>query len=291
MTYVPIDTHFPTNPKVLGLSDSAFRVYVEAACYAKEHLTDGLITHTAGKKMHRRGKKVCDELVDSGLWREHPEGYEIHGWLGRNKSRAEVEEMARLRAKSGHLGGKEKANRAKQTSSKVLAKSKQTSGKTLAKSKQTPSKTPSKIYPEYRVQSTEGEANASPRVEPKGSTIAPTPPRNEHWDAMEAVFHYSPAGDEAKLWGKLCRDYREMGLTGPDILEASRLYDRDMGDVAKTPTALRKHAQRLLANPARRGTKMSPRDLLDLGAQLGRSGDSTGTRRGEGRLPELGPAA
>jgi hypothetical protein len=66
MSWVRLDDNFADHPKVIGLSDSAFRLYVEALCYANRYLTDGAIPYVAFTNMH--SPNGDQELIDSGLW-------------------------------------------------------------------------------------------------------------------------------------------------------------------------------------------------------------------------------
>jgi hypothetical protein len=100
MTWVKIDDGFPENPKVVGLSDRAFRVHVRALCYASQHLTDGFIPAAKAKEW---GTKHVADLVRAGLWKvcEQPTGYFIHDFLDYNPSREEIESQRRVRSDAG----------------------------------------------------------------------------------------------------------------------------------------------------------------------------------------------
>lgn len=73
-------------------------------------------------------------------------------------------------------------------------------------------------------------------------------PRNELWDALEAVFGYRPRlPQECKLWGRICKDLREGGATPAEVLAAARAWPRLFPGATLTPTALVKHFSALLA--------------------------------------------
>lgn len=80
MEWCKLYATFATDPKVIGLSDRAFRAYVEAMCYATLHETDGAYYWPQAK--------VLPELQAAGLV---DEGGTIHGWLSRQRTRAEVD--------------------------------------------------------------------------------------------------------------------------------------------------------------------------------------------------------
>jgi hypothetical protein len=79
---VSIDVDLPTHPKMLGASDRAFRVWVEALCYARKYRTDGAIP---ASWLSARGvtDDVISELVTRGAWDQNGTGPVIHGYLDR----------------------------------------------------------------------------------------------------------------------------------------------------------------------------------------------------------------
>lgn len=104
MTWVRIDDKFPNHPRIVGLSDAAFRTHITALCYAAEYLTDGSIPTSAMRGIGPR--KAAAELETAGLWTRTDHGWMIRDYLDYNPSRADVEDkreaarhrMARVRA-------------------------------------------------------------------------------------------------------------------------------------------------------------------------------------------------
>src|SRR5688500_12477996 len=92
MTWVKLDDNFPDHPKVVNLSDSAFRSYVEALCYSSRLLTGGFIPH---RITHKRASK---ELTAAGLWVEVEGGFQIHDFHVYNPPSEEVKERRRQAA-------------------------------------------------------------------------------------------------------------------------------------------------------------------------------------------------
>lgn len=84
LPWIRFDTTLPDNPKILQLCSvkdghrAAF-VYCCGLAYAGKHGTDGFIP---GEAIGRCNGKPADaaRLVDVGLWRTAPGGWEIHGW-------------------------------------------------------------------------------------------------------------------------------------------------------------------------------------------------------------------
>ena len=101
MTYAKFDDTFWSHPKVVGLTNEAFRLHVSAICYAAHHLTDGFIPTAITRQL----LPECDrghvrELVDAGLWSGVRNGYQIHDYTEWNRSKAQVEKWR----KSGSKG-------------------------------------------------------------------------------------------------------------------------------------------------------------------------------------------
>lgn len=74
--WVKLDDHFAGHPKIQRLSDAAFRLHVEAMCYAGLHESDGWLPVRVVS--HRR--RQVAELLHAGLWSKDQEGYQIHDW-------------------------------------------------------------------------------------------------------------------------------------------------------------------------------------------------------------------
>lgn len=116
MAWLRIDDSFVTHPKVVSLSDKAFRLHVAALCYCARHLTDGVITPAALLTLSHaasitRPSRVHDQLVSAGLWEPVDNCWRIHDWADWNPTADQVraqrsaakERMRRIRS-----GGKSK---------------------------------------------------------------------------------------------------------------------------------------------------------------------------------------
>lgn len=80
MSYVLLDDGFPDHPKLLALSDAAFRAHVRAMCWAKRQRTGGQIPRGAVPQLTLGKRKVVAELEQSKLWEVTPDGWAIHDW-------------------------------------------------------------------------------------------------------------------------------------------------------------------------------------------------------------------
>lgn len=114
MTWVKIDDHLPTHPKVIGLSDKGFRLYVASICFSSANLTDGEIPGAALTALGGT-PKLAAELVDAGLWdTTFRKGWCVHDYLAYNRSKLKAQEISGKRAEAGSKGLAKRWENAKQ---------------------------------------------------------------------------------------------------------------------------------------------------------------------------------
>ncbi len=88
MAWVRVHDGAMTHPKIAGLSDKAFRLWIWGLSYAQQHLTDGVITIAA---VPSRLVRATDDLVRARLWDRDADGIlTVHDYLDWNDSRATV---------------------------------------------------------------------------------------------------------------------------------------------------------------------------------------------------------
>ncbi len=108
MPWIRIDENAMEHPKIGGLSDGAFRLWVQGLAFCQKFLTDGAITDQAMRGLRAFSTKRRDVLVDSGLWDGNERGVTVHDYLDWNDSREHVqnarqvarERMQKLRGSS-----------------------------------------------------------------------------------------------------------------------------------------------------------------------------------------------
>jgi hypothetical protein len=106
VAWVKLDDGFAEHPKVLAISDAAFRLYIVGLCYANRHLTDGRLPHlwlTGGRG--RSVPKAAHQLVAAGLWEHDDLGYCIHDYLQHQTCREDVNSYITARREAGRRGG------------------------------------------------------------------------------------------------------------------------------------------------------------------------------------------
>lgn len=110
MSWVRLDDNFCDHPKVVGLSDRAFRLHVEALCYCGRFLTDGEVSAQAitylGTKV-RRPERAVAELIAAGLWDRVGKAYRIHNYLRYQPSAVEAGRRRAALVRAGQIGGRQ----------------------------------------------------------------------------------------------------------------------------------------------------------------------------------------
>jgi hypothetical protein len=111
--WAKIALNLADNPKVIGLSDSAFRAFIEAILYSRQHLTDGFLDRRVVAK--RWGLDVAAELTSNDpanpSWLEVEGGFEIHHFCEYQMTNEDVERKRESQRLKGMKSGE--ARRAK----------------------------------------------------------------------------------------------------------------------------------------------------------------------------------
>lgn len=98
MPWTRLDDGFYANPKILALSDRAFRLYVVSLNWSVAHLTDGNVTNVAAAAAlpqvgSAARKRTIRELIDAGLWLETDvDSWRIRAFSEFQETKAQVEE-------------------------------------------------------------------------------------------------------------------------------------------------------------------------------------------------------
>ena len=116
LPWIRFDTSLPDNPKILLLlsvkdGHRAAFVYCCSLAYSGKHGTDGFIPAEALSRVNGRNIDA-ERLVDVGLWRECPGGWEINGWADKQESNDETK-ARRARAQAAAQKRWEKEREAK----------------------------------------------------------------------------------------------------------------------------------------------------------------------------------
>lgn len=100
--FVRIHHGYDEHPKVMPLSDAAFRAHIGAICWASRNEGRYRIPKTvAGKKWR---PKVIRELLDAVLFEDRGDTYEVHDYLDFNRSAEEIAAYREARGEAGSVG-------------------------------------------------------------------------------------------------------------------------------------------------------------------------------------------
>ena len=93
MAWIKIDDSFPDHPKIVELSDKAFRVHISGLCYCGKYLTDGKVPMRIAARFADDDVSILAELTTVGLWKEDlpNNGFVIHDYLTHQTSKEQVE--------------------------------------------------------------------------------------------------------------------------------------------------------------------------------------------------------
>lgn len=81
MGWVRLDDNFADHPKIIALSDTAFRLFITGLCYSNRQLTDGLIPYQiVNAWVGDNPLKPSDELEDQNLWERVGKGFMIRSY-------------------------------------------------------------------------------------------------------------------------------------------------------------------------------------------------------------------
>lgn len=88
MSWFKVDDAFDMHPKVLSAGNAAAGLWLRGGSYCARNLTDGFVPHDVAK-LYGTPQQIA-ALLRVGLWVRVSGGYEMHQYLERNPSRAEV---------------------------------------------------------------------------------------------------------------------------------------------------------------------------------------------------------
>lgn len=135
-TYITVHDGMPEHPKVVGLSDKAFRHLVELWCYCSRTLSNGKVPAPVWNRYTTT--KTRQEIVGNLLAHETPDGVQMHDYLEHQRSKEQVEDLREKRRSAGAKGGHARAEHLAngQASAKASASGllKQNGSKTQAES-------------------------------------------------------------------------------------------------------------------------------------------------------------
>lgn len=124
MSWLKIDDGFAEHPKIIDLSDRAFRLHVAALCYTARNLTDGVLSARSVQvcsALASASRRHIVELREAELWVEFNDGYLIKDYLDYNPSASEVKELRKSRSDAGRIGGRRSGEARRQANASANA--------------------------------------------------------------------------------------------------------------------------------------------------------------------------
>lgn len=116
--YAKFDISMDDHPKIIALSDAAFRAIVESTLYARRQLTDGFIDERV--VLRRWGSEVANELTSNDAlrpsWIKIDGGYQIHDFGEHQTTTADIQ----AKRDAGRAGGLAKASKSVAPASEML---------------------------------------------------------------------------------------------------------------------------------------------------------------------------
>ena len=79
MPWVRLDEHMPDHPKLINLSDRAFRVYITSLCYAAECKSPGTLLKVIARRLNA-SHATLRQLIDAGLWSDGGDHYVLEDY-------------------------------------------------------------------------------------------------------------------------------------------------------------------------------------------------------------------
>jgi hypothetical protein len=108
-TYIRLHDGMPDHPKVVGLSHAAFRLYVESLCWSSRHLTDGVVSAAALRRMGGWSPAAVKELAAAELYEMGDSaGWLIHDYTEHQRTADEVADYRKSKRAAGTTGNHER---------------------------------------------------------------------------------------------------------------------------------------------------------------------------------------
>lgn len=199
-----IDDRAWCHPKLVDLSDKAFRAWINGITYAAGFSTGGQLTE-AQQRLVGASSRQRDELVAANLWEMNGDGVRIHDWDDHNGKRDARKAADRERKRAARL---------------------------LERPQDSPRERPAERRQERRtlkeVKEVKGESSNELSRQ-----------RDVLWDALEQVLGSSPSTtSERGRWNKALKEIRDAGAQPEDVRLRAREYKRRWPDVSLTASAL-----------------------------------------------------
>lgn len=110
--FARFDLDYADHPKIMALSDAAFRAHVEMILYARKYMTDGVINNRVANRLANQWDtdvltelQSNDDIAPSLVVLENGDYY-LHGFEDMQETRAEIEARTARNRANGQKGGR-----------------------------------------------------------------------------------------------------------------------------------------------------------------------------------------
>lgn len=136
--FAKFDARLYLNPKWISLSESnptAACLWISSITYSADNLTDGHVTKVVARRALGATDETIKALVDSRMWVESGDGWNIHDFSQWQLTRDEVENIHSERSAAGRVGGRRSAITRSADQSKQVLKQNSSKGQASAQAK------------------------------------------------------------------------------------------------------------------------------------------------------------
>lgn len=112
--FIRLDLDYADHPKIIGLSDAAFRAHVTMMLYSRKYMTDGVLSKPVANRLGSQwDTDVLAELQSNdphapSLLCRDDGSYELHGFADMQETRAEIDARTARNRANGAKGGRPK---------------------------------------------------------------------------------------------------------------------------------------------------------------------------------------
>lgn len=110
--FIRLDLDYADHPKIIGLSDAAFRAHVTMMLYSRKYMTDGILPKPVANRLGSQwDTDVLTELQNNdpdapSLALRDDGSYELHGFADMQETRAEIDARTQRNRANGAKGGR-----------------------------------------------------------------------------------------------------------------------------------------------------------------------------------------
>ena len=115
--FARLDLDYADHPKIVALSDSAFRAHIEMILYARKYMTDGYIPNRVANRVGFESvtELLTNDEANPSLVKTEDGDYYLHGYADMNETKAEIESRTRRNAENGRRGGRPRGSKKTQS--------------------------------------------------------------------------------------------------------------------------------------------------------------------------------